>query len=1367
MTRKKDCGTCPQPRSLFRILLFILSALFVMLAAAACGIGILLFTETGFRTTLAVAGRFLPMLQIGSVTGTLPDFTVRGVSVTLPGIEIESKKLRVAFGGISPAEKSIDVAMLEGTGLRISVDTSALSEEPQESASSSSFEGLPFAITLQKAQLANFELSVDGTRVALDSLASTASAAGKRITIESLKLGEIAVSSSTAETTTALCAQNPAASDFSGQLRKLDALLSEPLLKELPTIDIGLEARVNALSISALSLNSTPIVQDLKLAGDIQNDTLNLSQLTLKAQGISAALRGSARLGGAWPVDLLAEIKAPLEPQIESLTEPSIEPSEAPHVVIQSKSQPDALLSLLSRHPAAAQLSIKGELLDRLEIALKAHAQPSQSTLNSDAKAAQPSAHIDLTGSVELSKAGLPFALTLESTVDLADFSDIISTDPLKGMRIKALSLSGKGSWLSHRFNASASLTAKNLSDPVEAALVLEGEKARVNTAQLSLNHGGARIAATAAGRADAAGPLSLSAAGTLKITGVDLAKLSEEISRITSAAAAPAQSVRGTFDMQTDWTASAAGDLSTWKVGLSNLAGAGTINNYPIEAKGALDIDSAGRINAKSVTISAAGNTIAADVAMTDASLSGTVKLDARHLNRLLPTLSGTVSADAKLSGTLEHPNAVVAASAQGLTFEETKIDRAALSARIVDGLKKTSTLTLDLKSAATSSVKIGASRASFVGTLEKHTIKLSGSARKDTLEGALDLALTGGLDEALSRWKGALSSASVQLPIGKLRLQNRAALTAEITTPRIVIDPHCWTFAASNGVRSQNAGVCVNTPLTAAEKGSADITLRNFPLGSTALLLPKNFVPHGTITAAAKARWEAPDLKSAHAEITLSGREAGFVTEQPSGKADVTLKKLEARLALAPEKISADLNAALTQDKASRLEAAVTINEPLAGQRLSGTVRTQGFDLALLNPFIEALSPTPISLAGTLKADLAPAGTLKVPELQGTVSVQKLLVRGQVVPFAMRESSLALAFEGRRSTLTARVATGQGEMHLSGAADWSNPSALQAEISAQGKDLELAFAPYVTARVTPDVYVKAAGRTLDLSGTIDIPWARIDVETLPADAVAISKDEVIVDREDALHEAEPATTPTAESLQVHSTLRIRIGDDVRLSAFGLKTKLGGTLLVDQDEHQLGLSGQLKLASGSFRAYGQNLLIEKGEVTFSGPVDDPLVNIEAIRNPDSIADDVTAGVRVTGRVSALKTELFSDPAMDQSSILSYVLRGQGPQATTDDNALLTSALINVGLGQTTALVSGIGEMLRIRDLGISTAGVGNDSQVVVSGYVLPGLQVKYAVNIFDSLATLTLRYRLLPRLYLEASSGLTQTVDFLYNFEF
>ena len=55
----------------------------------------------------------------------------------------------------------------------------------------------------------------------------------------------------------------------------------------------------------------------------------------------------------------------------------------------------------------------------------------------------------------------------------------------------------------------------------------------------------------------------------------------------------------------------------------------------------------------------------------------------------------------------------------------------------------------------------------------------------------------------------------------------------------------------------------------------------------------------------------------------------------------------------------------------------------------------------------------------------------------------------------------------------------------------------------------------------------------------------------------------------------------------------------------------------------------------------------------------------------------------------------------------------------------------------------------------------------MVSAYLLPGLQVKYGVGIFDSLATLTLRYRLMPRLYLEAVAGVNQALDLLYRFEF
>ena len=91
--------------------------------------------------------------------------------------------------------------------------------------------------------------------------------------------------------------------------------------------------------------------------------------------------------------------------------------------------------------------------------------------------------------------------------------------------------------------------------------------------------------------------------------------------------------------------------------------------------------------------------------------------------------------------------------------------------------------------------------------------------------------------------------------------------------------------------------------------------------------------------------------------------------------------------------------------------------------------------------------------------------------------------------------------------------------------------------------------------------------------------------------------------------------------------------------------------------------------------------------------------------------------------------------------------------------------LIGLGVAQSGQIVGKIGETFGVSNLALDTQGVGDSSQVVVSGYVLPGLQVKYGVGIFDSIATLTLRYRLMPKLYLEAVSGVDQalyTVKFI-----
>ncbi|MGL4349165.1 MAG: translocation/assembly module TamB domain-containing protein, partial [Plesiomonas shigelloides] len=116
----------------------------------------------------------------------------------------------------------------------------------------------------------------------------------------------------------------------------------------------------------------------------------------------------------------------------------------------------------------------------------------------------------------------------------------------------------------------------------------------------------------------------------------------------------------------------------------------------------------------------------------------------------------------------------------------------------------------------------------------------------------------------------------------------------------------------------------------------------------------------------------------------------------------------------------------------------------------------------------------------------------------------------------------------------------------------------------------------------------------------------------------------------------------------------------------------------------------------------------------------------------------------------------------------SYILRGEPlDDGNSNDNGAMTSALIGIGLSQSSQLVGQIGQAFGISDLALDTQGVGDNSQVVISGYIMPGLQIKYGVGIFDSLAELTLRYRLMPSLYLQAVSGLNQAVDLIYQFEF
>lgn len=430
--------------------------------------------------------------------------------------------------------------------------------------------------------------------------------------------------------------------------------------------------------------------------------------------------------------------------------------------------------------------------------------------------------------------------------------------------------------------------------------------------------------------------------------------------------------------------------------------------------------------------------------------------------------------------------------------------------------------------------------------------------------------------------------------------------------------------------------------------------------------------------------------------------------------------------------------------------------ITDPQQRRTLGGNVNIRNISLAMINPALMQGE----SIKGDLNSNLRLGGTAQQPQIFGQLGLKDVNVKGNFMPVDLTSASLNMVFNGMSSTLNGLLQTAQGNINLSGDADWSQLDNWRARVAAKGSRVRVTVPPMVRMDVSPDVVFEATPAAFNLDGRVDIPWARITVQEVPESAVGVSSDEVMLDKN--LKPIEPKTA----SIPINSNLTIHVGNDVRLSAFGLKARLNGDLKMVQDKSGLGLNGQINIPSGRFHAYGQDLIVRKGELQFAGPPDQPYLNLEAIRNPDATEDGVTAGLRVTGLADEPKVEVFSDPAMSQQEALSYLLRGQGLKSDGDGNAL-TSALVGLGVAQSGQVVGKIGETFGVSNLALDTTGVGDSQQVQVSGYVLPGLQVKYGVGIFDSLATLTLRYRLMPKLYLEAVSGVDQALDLLYQFEF
>ena len=780
-----------------------------------------------------------------------------------------------------------------------------------------------------------------------------------------------------------------------------------------------------------------------------------------------------------------------------------------------------------------------------------------------------------------------------------------------------------------------------------------------------------------------------------------------------------------------------------TWQMNVPEVKITGNVKQNKVNVEGSLRGNSYMQWTIPGLHVALGNNTadVKGELGVKDLNLDANI--DAPKLDNMLPGLGGTAKGLVKIRGTVDAPQLLADITARGLRWQELSIAQVRVDGEVKSTDQIAGNLDVRVERIAQPGVNIGLVHLAAKGNEKQHALQLQ--IQGEPVSG--QLALSGSFDRKEERWKGALSNTRFQTPVGPWSVNRDIALDYRNLEQKISIGPHCWV--------NPNAELCVPQTIDAGAAGHAIVNLNRFDLAMLKPFMPEATQASGVFSGNADVTWDTTKEGLPQGKVTLSGRNVKVTQIVNNAPLPVAFDTLNLNADLHNNR--AELGWLIRLTNNGQLDGQVQVTDPQGRRNLGGNVNIRNFSLAMINPIFSRGEKA----EGKLNANLRLGGNAMSPLLFGQMQLNGIDVDGNFMPFDMQPSQITMNFNGASSTLQGDIRTQQGQISLNGDADWRQIDNWRARIAAKGSRVRITVPPMVRLDVSPDIVFNATPSLFTLDGNVDIPWARIIVKEVPESAVGVSSDEVMLNSD-----LKPEKTQSA-SIPINSNLNIHVGNNVRLDAFGLKARLTGDLKVAQDKQGLGLNGQINIPEGRFHAYGQDLIVRKGELLFSGPPDQPLLNIEAIRNPESTENDVIAGVRVTGTADQPKAEVFSDPAMSQQEALSYLVRGQGLDSGQSDSAAMTSMLIGMGVAQSGQLVGKIGETFGVSNLALDTQGVGDSSQVVVSGYVLPGLQVKYGVGIFDSLATLTLRYRLMPKLYLEAVSGVDQALDLLYQFEF
>jgi translocation and assembly module TamB len=445
------------------------------------------------------------------------------------------------------------------------------------------------------------------------------------------------------------------------------------------------------------------------------------------------------------------------------------------------------------------------------------------------------------------------------------------------------------------------------------------------------------------------------------------------------------------------------------------------------------------------------------------------------------------------------------------------------------------------------------------------------------------------------------------------------------------------------------------------------------------------------------------------------------------------------------------------LDAGKTGHLEAQLAMHQPAAAApwrdwRIEGELHADSDAVGFVDSYLTEID----RVTGRLRAELRLAGTLGAPLLNGSLNVSNgeldayqinLALRDVNFSAELRDNSLKLAGSGNAGV--------DGRGQVSGALSWRDGQPY-GELQLSGTDMRVVNIPEARIQASPDVKLKLTGRRIDITGTVVLPYARLEPAEL-TNAVLTTGDQVLVN--------EPQTPPE-QRFQVFSHLTLKLGERVTVDTLGLSGRLGGSITAVTDDTGISrATGELSIEEGKYLALGRKLDIERGRLLFNnGLLSDPGIDLRATKR----FPDVTAGVNVRGTLRSPRMTFFSEPAISQSQIVSLLLAGgslESVQNTADPAARSAGARTGLLLQGGAIVAQQFGSKVGIEDVSVESD-LTNSTSLVLGRYLSPRLYVSYGISLAEAINTIKMRYTIGDRWTIKTEAGKERSADLVYTIE-